>query len=389
MRSKVMRWVVVVGTVALLGAGGCASSGGSGRDSGASSGTSGGTATRPVTRTGHLIEPGPAAELGYRISWSRDLNLPAGQRVDSVTVAGDLLITVERPENIITARSIRDGSIKWTLQLGNRLEDFFAPNRDGDEIYINSQTRMYTLRANSGEVTSRADLDVAVNASPAYDPNTRLAIFGGANGLIFAHSVENNFARWRYKLPGQISHTPVHTDLDVFAVDGAGNYVMLETRTGDIQWRNRTLGSVVAAPALQGNEVIIASRDRKLYALNRTSGQDTWVYLGAERPLTGAPVALGRLIVLPLPPDGGIVAIRALDGEELWRSELNAEPVVERDRDLLLHTGRALHLLDLEDGEVRISAPTLPLQDVIPGPNDSLILLSPEGRLLRLNRAAG
>lgn len=382
MRSKVMRWVVVVGTVALLGAGGCASSGGSGRDSGASPGST----TRPVTRTGHLIEPGPAAELGYRISWSRDLNLPRGQRVDSATVAGDLLITVESPENIITARSIRDGAIKWSLQLGNQLEDFFPPNRDGDKIYINSQTRMYTLRANSGEVTSRANLDVAVNAAPTYDPNTRLAIFGGANGLIFAHSVENNFARWRYKLPGQISHTPVRTDLDVFAVDGAGNYVMLETSSGNIQWRNRTLGPVVAAPALQGNEVIIASRDRKLYALNRTSGQDTWVYLGAERPLTGAPVALGRLIVLPLPPDGGIVALRAIDGEELWRSELNAEPVVERNRDLLLFTPRALHLLDLEDGEVRINAPTLTLQDVIPGPNNSLILLSPDGRLLRLNR---
>ena len=387
MRSKVMRWVVVVGTVALLGAGGCTSSGGSGRDNTANTNT--GTSSRPTVRTGHLIEPGPAAELGYRISWSRDLNLPGDQSLASATVVGDLLITVERPDNFITARSVRDGQLKWKIKLGGPLEEFYAPNRDGDRVFINSQTRMYTLRANSGEVTSVANLDVAVNAPPVYDPSTNFAIFGGANGLIFAHSVENNFAHWRYKLPGQITSPPVRTDLDVFVVDGMGNYVMLETSTGRIQWRNRTLGSVVAAPALQGNEVLIASRDRKLYALNRTSGQDAWLYLGAERPLTASPVALGRIIVLPLPPDGGIVAIRALDGEELWRSDVNAKPIIERDRDLLLYTSRAMHLLDLEDGEVLIEAPTLPLQQVIPGPNDSLILLSPEGRMLRLSRTAG
>ena len=36
-------------------------------------------------KTGHLIEPGPAAELGYRISWARDdRTSPAGSRITSV-----------------------------------------------------------------------------------------------------------------------------------------------------------------------------------------------------------------------------------------------------------------------------------------------------------------
>ncbi|MEM9414527.1 MAG: PQQ-binding-like beta-propeller repeat protein [Planctomycetota bacterium] len=385
MRSMVKRWVVV-GTVVLMGLGGCAGTGSS--NTGQSSGQTS-VSNRPTVRTGHLIEPGPAAELGYRISWSRDMDLRGRQHLSSVTVLGDLLITVERPENFITARSVRDGQLVWKVKIGSSLEHFYAPNRDGDRIFINSQTRMFTLRSNSGEVTSIATLDAAVNTAPVYDAGSDLAIFGGANGMVFAHSVNNNFARWRYKLPGRVSTPPVRTDRDIFVIDTAGNYVMLDINTGTIQWRNRTLGSVVAAPAVQGNDVLIASRDRKLYALNRTSGADTWQYLGAEQPLTGTPIALGRLVILPLPPDNGIVAIDALEGVEKWRSDVNATPIVERDRDLLLHTDRSLLLLDLDEGETTVKAPTLELQTVIPGPNGSLILVSPEGRLLRINRTAG
>ncbi|MFI4859602.1 MAG: PQQ-binding-like beta-propeller repeat protein [Phycisphaerales bacterium JB063] len=379
----VKRWVVV-GTVVLMGLGGCAGT------PSASSNTGQATVNnRPAVRTGHLIEPGPAAELGYRISWARDMELSPGQYISSATILGDLLVTVERPENFITARSIRDGQLAWKVKLGSSLEHFFAPNRDGDRIFINSQTRMFSLRANSGDVISVANLEVAVNTAPVYHADSDLAIFGGANGLVFAHSVNNNFARWRYKLPGRVSNPPVSTDRDVFVVDTNGNYVMLELTTGTIQWRNRTLGSVVAAPAIQGNDILIASRDRKLYALNRTSGADTWQYLGAEQPLIASPVALGRLVVLPLAPSGGIVAIGALDGEEQWRSDLNATPIIERDRDLLLHTDRSLLLLDLDEGETLVDAPTRELQTVIPGPGGSLILVSPEGRLLRINRTAG
>lgn len=383
MHAMVKRWVLA-GTVVLMGVGGCASTG-----TGQTSTNSNTPRTRPSTPTGHLIEPGPASELGYRINWSRDMDMTRNQRITSAVILDDLLLTVEQPENFLTARSVRDGQLKWKIKLGSRLERFFAPVRDGEEIYINSQTRIFVIHANSGDVLAVADLDSTVDSSPYYDPETGLAIFGGSNGLVFAHSIDNNFARWRYQLPGRISATPVRTDRDVFVIDDQGNYVMLQLNSGRIQWRNRTLGHVVAAPTVQGNDVLIASMDRKLYALNRTSGRDAWVYLGGERPLSAAPIALGRTVVLPLPPDGGIVALNSLNGEERWRSDLNAKPVVERDRDLVLHTERNLLLMDLEDGETLVDAPTLPLQMVIPGPNDSLILISPRGRLLRLNRIGG
>ena len=84
---------------------------------------------------------------------------------------------------------------------------------------------------------------------------------GSKTGLIFAHSVDNNFARWRYTpRPSSISSTrPISIDgQDVFVVDNAGNYVMLETQTGrpissgaTTRWATVT----TAPPAVQGSEV--------------------------------------------------------------------------------------------------------------------------------------
>ena len=382
MRSMVKRWVLV-GTVALFGVHGCTSPGT----------TTGGSHSRPAparpaVATGHLIEPGAASELGYRIGWARDMQLTRTQRITSAVVLGDLLVTVERPLNFVTARSVSDGTLKWKVQLGSRLEQFYTPVRDGEEIFINSQSRIFTLKAHTGDVLTIADLDTVVDSGPRYDPSTGFAIFGGSGGTIFAHSTQSNFAHWRYQLPGRIESTPVGTDREVFVIDNEGNYVMLQASTGAFLWRNRTLGGVVTQPVIHSNDVFIASQDRKLYALNRTSGQDTWQYLGGARPLTHAPVALGRTVVLPLPPDGGIVALNALNGEERWASPVNATPVLERDRELVLYTDRGMVLMNLQDGAVRAQVPTRPIQEVMAGPDHSLILINSAGRLLRINRAA-
>lgn len=382
MRSTVKRWVVL-GT--LLAISGCAGSGPSTRDGSAN-------AEKPVryqaniTHTGLLIEPLPAADLGYRVGWAIDLNVLKGQHIESVTILDDVVIVVEGPQNFISARKLSDGSHLWKVKLGSDLETFYPPVRDGDEVYVNSQARIFTLDVKDGAVKAVANLQVSVNTGPVYHAESRLAIFAGSNGLVFGHSVRGNYARWGYRLASRIDNPPVITERDVFVVDTAGNYALLEAKSGDVQWRNKTFGRVVAAPAVQGSEVLVASEDRKLYSINRTSGLDSWQYLGGDRELTAAPVALGRMVLLPLPPDGGVVALDALEGTELWRTDVDAKPVAVRDQDLLMHTKDSILLLDLAKGKVLEKQPTLPLQDVLSIPdNGGLILISPTGRLLRLS----
>lgn len=335
---------------------------------------------------GLLIEPGPAADIGYRIGWASPITLLRGQKITSVSVLDDITIVVEDPENIVTALSTETGELLWKITIGSDLETLYKPSRDGEQIFIHTGTRFFTLRDRDGKVMSVAPLETSVGSHAVYAPLARLAIFSGSNGLVFAHSVDNNFTRWRYDLASRITNPPAVVQQDVFIVDTGGTYALLETATGTPLWRSRTLGGVSAAPTVQGSEIIIASLDGKLYAINRTTGKDTWQYLDAEQPLNAAPVALGRLIIQPLLPDGGLVAVNAIDGKEVWRNDISAMPVITRQQDMLLHTSNKLISIDLDDGELLKESETLKLQTVVPiGDEGAILLVSPKGRLLRLS----
>lgn len=387
MHAMTVQWLAVL-TLVFSGTG-CNSSGDSSSsddDRAYSNRWASDTSTRTGGKTGLLIEPPAAAEIGYRVGWASPVELLRGQKITSVTVLDDMVIVIEDEENIVSALRSDNGELMWKIRLGSKLERIFKPSRDGEELFFHSESRFFTVRARDGEVRAVARLETSVGASAVYDPINRLAILSGSNGLVFAHSVTSNFTRWRYNLDSRITNPPALAQQDVFIVDTGGTYAMLETSTGKPLWRNRTLGGVNAAPILQGSEIVVASRDGKLYAINRTTGKDTWQYLEAEQPLVASPVALGRLIVQPLLPDGGLVAVNAIDGKEVWRNDISATPVLTRQQDMVLHTDNGLVSVDLDDGEVLNKAQTLELQTVIPIDNDeSILLVSPNGRLLRLN----
>lgn len=333
-----------------------------------------------------LIQPEPAADLGFRLGWASPVPLLPGQAITSVTALGDMIVVVESPTNTVTALRTSNGELLWKTVLGSDLESLFAPSRDGRQLFIHSATRIFTLDTRDGAVTAVAPLLSTVDAPAVYSPTYRLAYMSGVNGLVFAHSVDSNFSRWRYKMANRISSSVAMAGQDVFIADNGGTYAMVEASSGAPLWRNRTLGPVNTQPVVQDSEVIVASADGKLYAINRTTGNDTWQYLGGEQPLNESPVVLGRLIILPLPPDNGIVAVDAINGEELWRADVDATPVLSRQRDMLLYTDAGLVTIDLNTGNIIKQAQTKTLMKAIPVAGDgSILLVSPEGRLLRLS----
>lgn len=333
-------------------------------------------------RTGLLIEPGQARNLGYVANWSTNLDVPSADRLVGVKVLGDLLIAVEYPGNLVTAVSVRDGSIRWRTAVDGSSTRLYAPARHGDHILVNSDTRLYLLAANDGDVEQVQPLGRVVALGPTVVGS--MAVFGSVDGTIFAHDVEAGFSEWEYALTNEITTPPVARDNEILVGDSSGIYVMLD-QDGQAQWRGRTFGAISAAPALDQSAAYIASEDRSLYALNRGDGNDRWpAPYRTTQPLTVGPKSYDLTILQPL-PGRGVLALDAVDGTVQWEMDQVALPVTRSGDHAIMATPRSLMRVDLESGDLVAESETLQLGAVLEGPEGSLILVSPRGRLLRIN----
>ena len=328
-----------------------------------------------------LIEPDAAYRLDYVISWSKNLQVPNRREITSVELLDDMLVLVEQPGNYVTALSVSNGSLLWKKVIGTARQHLFRPVRLGDRIFINSETELVTLKADTGDIRFIAQLDQVVASGPTLIND--VAVFGGINGVVFGHDVNASRARWSYQLSARITTPPVAIGLNAFAADTAGAYAMLLAANGKLLWPGRTFGPVTVAPAVDRVGIYVACEDLAMYALNRTTGKDLWQYR-ATQPLTAAPTSIGLTLYQPL-PGSGLVAIDSVDGRERWQLDVSAQPVSVHDDRLLLATATSLLRVDVETGSLIDEAPTLPIRTVLNGPDDSVILVSARGRLLRLN----
>lgn len=364
------RWLLLLPMVVVLLLAGC--------------GSSQHTETDPsARRTGLLIDPVEAEQVGYAVNWLASVDVPGRQQITAATLLDDLIVTLERPTNMVSAVSVGDGQVRWRRVVDRSPEALFRPTRRANRIYVNSASQLLTLDGRTGDIVSLIELPVAVDA-----PHTLVgdyAVFGGVDGRVFALDLETGQIRWNRQLSGRISAAPADADDAVVVVDDAGRYAMYEAFDGARRWGGRTFGRNSATPAVDENTVYIASRDQSLYALDRTTGRDRWVYRDTE-PLEWDPKLIGSTLFLPVPAGNRLVALNTEAGEVRWTFEGSAIPLTTPRTDrIMLATPQQLRVVREHDGQSLAQAQTRPLVTALNGPDDSLILVAGNGNMSRLN----
>ena len=338
---------------------------------------------RPGFDTGLPVEPGYAQRFGYSLRWVHTLRIGQGQSLDKVKVLDDLLVTVERPGNIITGISLSDAKLRFKTAVGGELERVFGVVGDENNLYVNTALRQYTLSRKDGELTYVSDLQHAVAAAPALVGQQ--AIFGAINGRVFSHDIVAGYTQWEYGLSTRIAVPPLQVDREVFAVDTGGHYAMLDIESGDLQWRNATFGPVTVPPVLDRAFVIVASEDQSLYSFNAATGQRRWRPYRSPEPFVLPPSVLGSSIY-QIERGIGLTRLDSNTGDAEWtqRRVVNPLALMGDDR-LVAHTNRSLVKLNVETGDIAQEVPTVPLDRVVPGPDGSLIVVAETGRMVRLD----
>lgn len=342
-----------------------------------------GTPLESDSGSGHLIEPGHAMDLGYRLGFAVDLDVSPAHKIDHIVHFDGVLVIVESPANLITAVSLHDGTILWMKKLPS-IQQLFRPQRFADQLLINSAMHLYRIRLSDGKIEQRQPLPASVSHGPAIYGD--VAIFGSNNGVVYAYDVSRAAILWRKKMTARIAATPIVANNQVFVTDANGLCRMFSATSGEYLWQARTFGPIWARPALDRSNVFVTCDDTWIYAFSRNEfGITNWRY-PAGRPLRQAPVVIGDLVFVNI-ADKGLHAIETSDGTLRWRLTSEARPVTRIGDRVLIDNTHELLLVDARYGESLKVTPTETLQAALPLDNDHLLLVSPRGRILRLDRS--
>lgn len=136
-----------------------------------------------------------------------------------------------------------------------------------------------------------------------------MLFFGSETGRIYAADKNTGRVIWEYKAENTIYGTPaVVKDSVVFAA-GDGELLCLSISDGSLIWRAGGIGGkdthgkdvndgLSDGAAYGGGMLFVSKADRKLHALNASTGKTVWTYTGGDQGLREAPVYSDGLVFL-------------------------------------------------------------------------------------------
>lgn len=191
--------------------------------------------------------------------------------------------------------------VKWDVSVGDGVGDYFSrikPIVAYNKVFSASREGdAYAFDEHTGERVWHADLSDIENQRGFFDDKQSALLSGG----------------------------PVAGINKVFFGSENGEVIALEAETGQLSWRGKVKGEVIAAPALDSGKLVVNSVSGVMKAFNASNGQDEWQIEQDVPPLTlrgiSAPViAAGGVIVGAA--DGSLSVYLLEQGRQGWTVDI-------------------------------------------------------------------
>ena len=200
------------------------------------------------------------------------------------------------------------------FQTGGKI--WSTPAIEGDTLYIGSfDKKLYALNAGDGTEKWAFETEGAIISTPLVYDDT--VCFGAFDRHLYCLDAAGGSLKWKFIADSWFWAKPVIYDDTVYAPCLDGKVYILKAETGSEVVDAIDLGSPVSSsPVLVGNEIIVASEEGKVFAVDTSSNQ---LRLLAE---------VGEMVYAPLCASDGVVyiytgsqnlyALNVESGAKLW-----------------------------------------------------------------------
>ncbi len=290
-------------------------------------------------------------QIGYRWDWTGYPNLAGREGVKFVDAYNDLLV-VQGQDNSLTIIDAKTGRNRWSDRPANPLVEFVGVAREGNNIFVCSQTEVFIMDVNTGNWSARQPMSQVVNTPPLRYGQT--LIFGTPTGELFSHRTDFGVTAWRYDIGGPIEADPVWVQSTVGAVAQDGSVAFLTPDTAVAVSTARVGGRTRTNPVTDGTMMFVACMDQSVYAFSPENQRHVWRYRTNEE-LTIQPTYNSGVLYVTV-PGTGLVALDAMRGSENWIGpDAGGVVVGTRSGSLIVWDGLEIKAVEPSNGDVLVS----------------------------------
>lgn len=234
----------------------------------------------PTVENGILYVPvswGGRAIHAYNLSRGSTVWKVEGAPVEAGLVVHEDVLLAADVEGWVRAYDLTDGSVRWEVELGDRVGVKGAPALvDGRLVVGDDRGHVTALDASSGSILWERDVEAPVQVPLAaakeavYVPTTR--------GRMLALSTEDGAILWNYELSSDevyFSAPAVGLDEVVFGASD-GQVRSLDRTDGGVRWTTQVDGAVTATPLMTEGTVYVGTMRSRLVGLARSDGTRVW-----------------------------------------------------------------------------------------------------------------
>jgi outer membrane protein assembly factor BamB len=258
------------------------------------------------------------------------------------------------------------GSARWKVESG--VTGTLPPVFDGDRVVVAGKG-LAVLDPVRGAVLWSVPSDAVASAPPV--PSGRCLLVPEESGTLRCREPGTGNSVWTWNAGGPLYASPVvDDDGRILLGTSSRAFVSLSLADGRRRWRWKLGADVRARPALLGDDVVFASHEAVIYALQRSGGNLSWRATLPSRPLA-PPVLLGEGVIVTCygsrPSENLLLGFDGRNGRRLGElrtpAEIEGEPLLQGDRLLLPLRDRrilALQLAAPSDSDTLPPAPAEP-----------------------------
>ena len=226
------------------------------------------------------------------------------------------------------------------------------PMDGGNSEHTGEQITPLIGSANQWEV--QVDGELMCPPATAY---SKLYI-GTSDGYLKVLDERDGHVLWDVKLGSNICATPlIESQTAIVPVDNVLHAVALSNKSD--KWTFEAVGALRASPVLYDGLVYIGSEDKRVYAIDRYTGDLEWS-LKLDDVVATSPAVSGNTLVIGTEA-GTVYGIHRNDGEELWQvdvgSPVSTAACISSSTAMVGTYGGRLHGINIGDGEVEWTFP--------------------------------